>query len=723
MSKPSYSSKKRLLFVFVVTAIISVALILRLGYLQIIKGEELKKGALQQWTKGITIKSKRGIIYDRKGQKLAVSISASTVWASPADVKTGDPEKTAKEVARVLDMDEELIYEKITKNIRTERIKQWVTREEAIELRKLKLPGIEIVDDNRRYYPYGNFASYILGFTDIDNNGLYGIERTYDDYLSGTPGKWIKTTDAPGRQLPFDGEKIYDPSDGLSVVLTIDETIQHFAEKAAEEALELNQAKNVAVIVMEPNTGDILAMAGKPDYDPNEPRVPLNEEQKKEWENLPLEELQEKWYDSWRNFAINDIYEPGSTFKLITAAAALEENVVKPDTHFYCNGFVKDIKGATLKCSRWYNPHGDQTFIEGMNNSCNVVFINVGRNLGKDLFYQYIKAFGFGENTNIDLNGEQRGIIPSSVENIKEVNLATMSYGYGVALTPIQLVTAVSSFANGGNLMEPRIVKELVDEEGTIKKEFEPVIKRKVLSKETADTMLMMMENVVAEGTGSNAYIPGFRVGGKTGTAQKIVDGRYVQGKYMASFVAIAPVDDPKVAILVVIDEPSAGQYYGGTIAAPVAKSVLNETLKYLEVTPQFTEEEKEEIPEKIVVPDVRGKEIGEAGKILSDIGLRYTTEYLQITERTKVLDQFPLPGIEVQENSIIDLYLKQNEEVIKAPYLVGMTRDEAIKVLEDMNLNYELSGEGKVIRQDPLPGEKITDDTKIMVEFGERGE
>ncbi len=718
MAKPSYSSKKRLLFVFVVTAFISFALVLRLGYLQIIKGEELKKGAIGQWTKGITIKSKRGIIYDRKGQKLAVSISASTVWASPADIKTGDPKQIAEEVARVLDVDEDFVYEKITKNIRTERIKQWVTREEAIELRKLDLPGIEIVDDNRRYYPYGNFASYIIGFTDIDNIGQYGIERTYDGYLSGTPGKWIKTTDAPGRQLPFDGEKIYSPSDGLSVVLTIDETIQHFAEKAAEEAAKLNQAKNVTVIVMEPETGDILAMANKPDYDPNNPRIPLDDTKKAEWENLPSDKLQEQWFDSWRNFAINDIYEPGSTFKLIVAAAALEENVVTPETQFYCGGVLKDIQGGPYRCTR---AHENQTFMEGMNNSCNIVFINTGRRLGKDLFYKYIKAFGFGENTNIALNGEQKGIIPISVENIKEVNLATMSYGYGVALTPIQLITAVSSFGNGGNLMEPRLVKELVDEEGVVKKKFEPIIRRKVLSEKTAGTMLKLMESVVAEGTGSNAYIPGFRVGGKTGTAQKIVDGRYVQGKYMASFIALAPANDPKIAVLVVIDEPSTGQYYGGTVAAPVAKNVINETLKYLETTPQFTEKEKEKIPDKVIVPDVRNMEIGEAGKSLNNIGLKYTTEYVQTIAESKVIDQFPLPGTEVQEGSIIDLYLRQKEEAeIQVPYLTGKSREETIQILEEMNLNYEFKGQGNAINQNPLPGEKITKNTKIVVEFGE---
>ncbi len=716
MKKTKFSAKKRISFVFVIILMTVFSLVIRLGYLQIVRGEELKKGAIEQWTKGIEIKSKRGIIYDRKGQKLALSISASTVWANPGDIKNKEAKKTAEEIARVLEIDQNEIYEKLTKDTRTERIKQWITREEALELRELNLPGIQIVDDNRRYYPYENFASYILGFTDIDNIGLYGIEKTYNDYLAGTSGKWIKTTDAPGRQLPFDGEKIYDPADGLSVVLTLDETIQHFAEEAAEQAYLENNAKNVSVIVMEPKTGDILAMVNKPDYNPNDPRTPLDDEKKKQWEALPIEELQEEWFDYWRNFAINDIYEPGSTFKLITAAAALEENKIRPETNFYCSGTLGDIAGGPIKCPR---AHHDQTFVEAMNNSCNIALVNAGRGLGKSLFHKYLRAFGFGERTNIALNGEQRGIIPNSVENIKDINLATMSYGYTVAITPIQLITAVSSFGNGGNLMEPRLVKELVNEDGIVKEKFDPLVKRKVVSEKTASEMLMIMENVVSEGTGSNAYLPGFRVGGKTGTAQKIVDGRYSKGKYIASFVALAPADDPELAILVVIDEPGGGQYYGGTIAAPVARTILEDSLKYLEVEPQFTEEEKEDINEIITVPDLRNMKIGEAGKLLSDLGLRYTTEYVQVTDDSIVVNQYPEPYTELGKRSIIDIYLKQNEETeAKIPYLVGKTKEEAIETLETMNLSYELIGEGEVVNQNPLPGEVINEGTKIMVEF-----
>lgn len=660
MTLPTNASKKRLLFVLFATILAIFVLTIRLGYIQIVKGEELKKGALEQWTKGIYINAKRGNIFDRNGKKLAISVSSHTVWASPADIK--NPVDTAKKLSEALNLDESEVYEKITKDVNVIKIKQWISMEEVKRLRSLNLSGIEIVDDNKRFYPYGEFASHILGFTDIDNNGLYGIERTFDKYLSGTQGMWVKTEDARGVEMPYGGEKVYDPEDGLNVVLTIDETIQHFAEKYAAKKLMDTNAKNVSIIVMEPQTGDILAMANMPQYDPNSPREPLDEETKKQWESLPLEELQKKWYDMWRNFSINDSYEPGSTFKVIVAAAALEENAVQVDSPFYCNGFVRDIPGAVLKCARWYNPHGHQTFEEGFENSCNVVFVNVGRRLGKEKLYEYIKAFGFGEKTGIELTGEQAGIIPVNTDVIKEVNLATMSYGHGIAVTPIQLITAISAIANGGKLMTPRLVSQLVDNEGNVIKTFEPEVKRQVISESTSKTILKLMEGVVSEGTGSNAYVPGYRVAGKTGTAQKIIDGRYAPGKYIGSFVAIAPADDPKIAVLVIVDEPE-GIYYGGSVAAPIAGELIEETLSYLEVKREFTEEEKEEFEYTEIVPDVRNLTISEAGRILTELGFRYATESYNITENSIVIEQFPLPGTEVTKGSIIDLYLDADFE------------------------------------------------------------
>lgn len=724
MPAPSNRTKKRLVIIFFVVSFFVFALILRLGYLQIVKGEELKKGALEQWTKGIDIKPKRGVIYDRNGKKMAMSISSYTVWSSPADIKNS--KETAKVVAEILDMDEKEIYEKITKQQRVEKIKQWITKEEAVKLRKANLPGIEIIDDNKRHYPYGNFASHIIGFTDIDNNGLYGIEKVYDKYLNGTPGKWIKTTDAKGRQLPYGGEKLYEAEDGLSVVLTLDETIQHFAEKAALESLLKNNAKNVSVIVMEPKSGDVLAMVTKPDYDPNNPREPIDEEIKAQWKDLPHQELEKRWYDMWRNFAINDAYEPGSTFKIITAAAGLEENVTTPKTRFHCGGQIKGIPGANIKCWRWYNPHGSQTFKEGAQNSCNAVFVDVGRKLGSEKMLKYVKAFGFGENTEIDLTGEQAGIVPTNPKNMKEVNLATMSYGHGIAVTPIQLVTAVSAVANGGDLMKPRLVKELIDEDGKVVQSFKSEARRKVISKETSDTLLDILESVVSEGTGKNAYVPGYRIAGKTGTAQKVIDGRYAPGKYIASFVAVAPADDPKVAVLVVVDEPGGASYYGGSTAAPTASEVVEETLKYLDVKPKYTEKEKEELAKTVEVPDVRNKNIVDAGKMLTKLGFKYNTEIPNITEDAIVIDQFPLPGTKVNEGSIVDLYFNEkgkesNEKIM--PDLSGKNREEVVKILDGLNVKYNFNGNGIVVDQKPEAGIEIDENITVEVEFSDTKE
>lgn len=721
MASPTISTKRRLICMLLIISIIVFALIARLGYIQIVKGEDFKKQALEQWARDITITAKRGIIYDRKGKKLALSVSTDTVVCIPADVKK--PRETARIVADILQINEEEVYEKITKRVNYIIIKRWIDKEQADALRKKDLAGIKIIDDNKRYYPFGNFASYVLGFTDVDQVGLYGVERTFNKYLTGVPGRWVMTTDAVGRQLPYGYEEFYEPQDGASIVLTIDETIQHFAEKAALEALVKNKARKVSILVMEPNTGDILAMAVKPDFDPNTPRVPLDDELKEEWESLPLEELQKKWYDMWRNFAVNDSYEPGSTFKIITAAAGLEENIVTPQSQFYCDGYITDIPGARLKCWRYYNPHGSETFVEGVQNSCNEVFVAVGRRLGQETLYKYIRAFGFGEKTGIDLTGEQSGLVRRP-DNMKEVELATISYGQGISVTPIQLVTAISAVANGGKLMKPRIVKQLVDVNGNTIHEFKPEIRRKVISEETSQTLLEILETVVADGTGKNAYVPGYRVGGKTGTAQKVIDGRYAPGKYIASFVAIAPVNDPRVVVLVVIDEPSNGAYYGGVVAAPVAGQVIEDTLKYLNVEPQFTEKERAQVNDKkVIVPNVINKSISEASRILIAAGLDHNTEIPDVEKDAIIVDQFPKPNTKVNKGSMITLYVKEkrkeNNKVV-VPDLTGKTMEEVSKLLNELNLGFKFTGKGKAIKQNPEPGVEVDYNSVIEVKFND---
>ncbi|MTI66573.1 MAG: stage V sporulation protein D [Firmicutes bacterium] len=731
MSSPTVSTKKRLILMLFVVSIAMFALIGRIGYFQIVRGDELKRRALEQWTRDIPIEPKRGIIYDRNGKKLAISVSTDTVWCNPAEINKKKAKDIAKDLSDILEIDQDILYKKITKRQSSTLIKRWIEKQQADKIRNLNIRGIEVVSDNKRYYPLGNFASHILGFTNVDNEGQYGVEKTYNKYLTGIPGRWIKTVDGRQKELPYNNEKIYEPEDGLGVVLTLDETIQHFAEKSALEALVKNKAKNVSIIVMQPKTGDILALANKPDYDPNDktkllfdpktPWMPLNEQEMNYWEDVPWSQKEKLVYDSWRNFPVNDFYEPGSTFKIITAAAGLEENVVSPDSQFYCDGYVQQVKGANIKCWRYYNPHGSQSFVEGAQNSCNEVFVEVGLRLGQEKMYKYVKGFGFGEKTRIDLTGEASGIV-NSPDNMREVNLATVSFGQGISVTPLQLITGVSAVANGGNLMEPRIVKQLVDNKGNIKKTFEPKKKRRVISEETSDTMLNILESVVSEGTGKKAYVRGYKVGGKTGTAQKVIDGRYASGKYIASFMAVAPTDDPEIAVLVVIDEPSNGIYYGGQIAAPVAGQVIKDSLNYLNIKPDIKEnKDSDEATGYVVIPDVRNKTITEAGKILSQLGLEYSTETLDVQKNTIIIDQVPFPGTKVKRGSMIDLFVNtkyERDNTVIVPNLTGKNYKEVTNMLDNLSLRYKLEGEGIVTNQKPNAGTKVDYNSLIEVKF-----
>ncbi len=705
----------RLIVVLLLAILIFGLLILRLGYLQIVRASDLKRGAMSQWTKGITIKPKRGIIYDRNGKKLAVSKNESTAWVDVGSIEKDKINETAKKLATTLDLDEKEVLEKLKKNKGHEKLKQWISDEEAENLKKLKITGISLVDDYRRYYPNGEFAAHVLGFTNIDNEGLYGVEGTYNNELLGTPGKWVKVTDGKGKQLPFARDKKYEANDGLNLVLTLDETIQKFSEEAVNKSFEENQPKNISVIVMDPKTGELLAMVNKPDYDPNEPRKAPDKATEERWKDLTNEEILNEQYDLWRNYAINDVYEPGSTFKLVTAAAALEENKVNENSPFYCPGIYNEIKGTPLRCSVYPNAHGALNFRRGVDVSCNIVFINTAQRLGREKFTKYLKAFGFGEKSGIDLNGEEYGLIPFKPENIRPVNLATMSYGHGVAVTPIQLTTAVAAIVNGGDLMKPRVVKEIVDNSGNVVKKFEPEVRRKVISKETSDTMLSLMESVVSEGSGKRAKSEKYRIGGKTGTAEKAIDGVYVKGKYIGSFVGVGPAEDPEVVILAIVDDPK-GVYYGGTTAAPIVKEIMEKTLDYLEVEPDKKDNKKNQ--ELVTIPDLTNKSLEDAGRILSSLELRHMIDYENRESDLIVVEQDPRAGARVPKETVVDLKLDKYVKLLNMPKLVNRSKEEIIAILDELGLEYEIEGSGICVGQEPLPGVEIKQDMVVKVKL-----
>lgn len=661
MSNPSIINKKRLIVALFCICLVFFGLIFRLGWIQVVNGEKLRMLAVQQQTRDVPITARRGTIYDRNGKELAVSVTTFTVWATPSEISS--KEVAAKSLAEILELDEETVLNKISEKKALVRIARWIEKDKANAIVKEKIRGIQVAQDYKRFYPYGNFAAHVIGHTRVDNQGIAGVELKYDKVLSGLPGRWIKNTDAAGRQLAYGIEKYYEPVNGLNVVLTIDEVIQHFTEKAVESALIRTGALRVMTIVMEPKTGDILAMTVKPDYDPNTPRIPLDEEEKEKYEVMGQEERSKLWNKMWRNPMISDTYEPGSTFKLITSAAGLEEGVVEPNSPFYSSGY-SIVAGQRIKCWRHYRPHGHQTFTEGVQNSCNPVFIEVAQKLGPEKFYKYLDAFGFKDKTGIDLPGEGGSII-QNMNSAGPVGLATMSFGHGISITPMQLITAISSIANDGKLMQPRIVKELTDDSGNVIHRYEPKFVRQVLSEKTSKETRLIMESVVTDGSGKKAYIPGFRVGGKTGTADKVVDGRYAKGSVYSSFVSIAPVNDPQLAVLVVIDDPISQYHYGSQGAAPVAHEILRDALRYIELEPQYNEEEKEKFEkEDVAIPEVRSLKLSEAAKILSENKLEYNTEPISVKDGNGiVVDQFPKPGSKVKQDSIVILYVKEESE------------------------------------------------------------
>lgn len=660
-------TKKRLIVTFLVVGILLVALTFRLGWVMIVNGETYSKMAVQQQTKDVPIEAKRGKILDRNGKELAISAATFSIWARPANVryiKNGTDEQmdakvyaTASKLAEVLDMDIEEIKELITQNKSLVKVAKYVDKENADLIRSMKLSGIEIAEDVKRYYPNGAFAAQLLGSVTDDNNGLAGIELRYNKYLKGVPGRWVKNTDIDGNQLSYGVEKYYAAEDGLTAVLTLDEVIQHYAQKAIETVQINTEADRVMCIVMDPKTGDILAMAMTPTYDPNNPRTPMDEEEAAAYAQMTSEEQLDYLNQMWRNPMVSDVYEPGSTSKLMTTAIALEEGLTSLNENFVCTGYFTVGGKTTLKCWRYYRPHGTETLVQAVQNSCNPVFATLAARIGIEKFYDYMELFGMTEKTGIDYPGEAMSIM-QDINTAGPVGLATMSYGQGIAVTMIQQLTAVCSLGNDGKLMQPRIVKALEDSDGNVVKTFDTKVVRQVISEQTASDMCMIMESVVSEGGGGNAKVVGYRVGGKTGTANKpSPTGGYSNETY-SSFIGMAPMDDPQVALLVVVDNPK-GVKYGSTTAAPGAQQILSDTLRYLNVEPKYTQAELDQINSKrSIIPEVTGINVSDAIGRLAGVQLNYiiSPEY-DGEEDFIVVDQYPKAGEKLDIGGTVYLY------------------------------------------------------------------
>ena len=657
MKEIKLTSKKKMRNTLFISFLIMICLIVRIGYIQLVQGKELSKLAYEQQTLDRKINPKRGTIYDASGNNiLAVSSTVETITVNPGNISDENKEKVAKALSNIFELDYETVLKKVKKRSSIETIIKKVDKEKTDELRKWMeenniTNGINIDEDTKRYYPYNHLASQIIGFCGSDNQGLDGIEAKYDEELKGKQGTIQKHTDAKGGEIGEEGENYISAVDGNDLILTIDLTIQSIVEKYLEEACIDNVCTDGgSIIVMNPQNGDILAMANYPSYNLNEPYEPYTEELKATWDSLEQAEKTTYLQAVWRNKAIADTYEPGSVFKLITASAALEEGITDTDNEgeFSCTGGI-EVAGVRIKCWRYYRPHGSESLRQALMNSCNPVFIGLGQKMGVTKYYEYLEKFKLLETTGIDLPGEA-GSIFLAKEKAGPVELATISFGQRFEITPIQLATAVSSIANGGTSIKPRVVKQIIDSET---KEVTDIPVKKgdtVISKETSEKVLSMMESVVSEGTGKNAKVAGYRIGGKTGTSEDGVN----TNKYVTSFCGVAPIDNPQVIVLVTLYNPTGeGGHQGGGVAAPVGGQIFSEVLPYLEVNKEILEEDSEEVISQVQVPDVMGKSLKDAEQILKENNLEISINNEEIDkENTFVKNQIPSAGITVNEKS-----------------------------------------------------------------------
>lgn len=720
MAKTKIKSKKRMLAVLAFMMCLLVLLVGRMFYWQVVRAEDMQQRAYAQQTKNRVISPKRGTIYDTNGVVLAKSVSVETVSITPKNIT--EKEKTAQGLADILGLEyedvlaltqkntrEETVAKKLDKEV-TDRVREWIQAED--------ISGINIYEDTKRYYPKGSFLAQVLGFCGVDNQGLDGLEAKYESVLKGVPGQLVVSTDATGKEIPLNDENYIPSEDGLNLVLTIDERVQHIVEKYLEQAMIDNAPVEYGTcIVMNPKTGDILAMATAPDYDPNDPFTVQDAEIQANWDTMTVSEKTQAREEMWRNRAVADAYEPGSVFKTVTSAIAIEEGIVTDvdAVNYNCTGSLH-VEGWEIKCWRSYNPHGPQSLRKGLMNSCNPVFMTVALRIGAATFYQYLNAFGVAQSTGSGILGETRGIIHTAA-TATDSTVATAGFGQGFTLTPLNMLNVICCIANDGRRMQPRLVKAITDKDGNVVESYEPVALKQVVSEETSEKVLDMMESVVSDGTGRYAQVNGYYVAGKTSTAEQ---GRGNNKKYVASFAALAPADDPEIAVLFNLYDPQGPQgHQGGGICAPVVGKILTEILDYEQV-PQDYEYKSDQ--QTITVPDVTNRTLGEAKHLLTNSGLKYVIDE-SADDSAKVVSQMPVAGETLTEKSLVKVFLEGNDTrfTVTVPDIRNKSISEATAELNELNLNIRVSGSGTAILQDPAAGTVVEQGTIVTVEFRNR--
>ena len=726
----------RLAGIGICTAAVFSVLIFRIGYIQFVNGSEYKESAYKQQTINRIISPKRGTIYDATGKSLAISANVDTITINPKliVVKDSDPEvaeiktnarkeKVAQAFADIFGLDYDTMLEKVNSSASLETIIKKVEQNKVDELKNWMekneiYGGINIDNDTKRYYPYNNLASNLIGFCGDDNQGLEGLEASLDKLLTGTPGKIVTSADSWQKEIRDENQTYIVAENGSDVILSIDYNIQSIAEKYLKQAVEENKCGSGGnIVIMKPDTGDILAMATYPDYNLNTPFSPASEDAQEQWSEMSSNDRANYLYSLWRNIAVTNGYEPGSTFKIITSAIAMEEGIITDiddNSQFLCTGVQKVSSDTDIRCWRYSNPHGYESLRQALCNSCNPAFIQLGQRIGTRTFYKYLDAFGLRSTSSSAFLGEFSGLFHNEA-NVGPTELATLTFGQRFMVSPLQLITAVSSIANDGVLMKPRIVKQIINSNTGSITSIEPEEIRAVLSKETCDKLKSMLESVVTVGTGRYAAVDGYSIGGKTGTSEPSPSNP----DYVASYIAISPTTDTQVVVLVTLYDPHGASHEGGQIAAPVIAQVMSELLPYLGFVPDTDGNNDEQYN---TVTDVRNKTLTEAVKVLEKSG--FTVKYNNTEDNNSILvsDQNPKPGTKLLDNSIVALYTEDNSSrtSVKVPDLKGKTLAGAKETLRTRNLNIVYEGRGRVISQDIIADSSVEIGTVVKVTLKE---
>ena len=706
----------RVLAFLLAIVILFLALSGRLLYISIFRSKDYKAMAEEQWTNEIQIDARRGRILDRNNRELAVTANVFRVdldlitLRKYIDKKDTDNIEIAKLLAEALEMDEEKVLSRIELTYpsgnpaNSATLIRRIEKEKADKVKELDINGVIVSEDTKRYYPNGDFLSHTLGTTNADGEGLSGLELYYNEELMGIPGVRVSEVSGNSTSNPYSETSFTPPVDGKDMTLTIDENIQYFVEKVAEDALKKHNADSVSIAVMNPNNGEILGMVNKPGFNPNNP-YEGSEAFKGKDESAKLQNM-------WRNTIVSDAFEPGSIFKIITSIAAIEENIVGKDEVYYCDGSL-NVAGKNIKC---WKPggHGVQNFNQTLENSCNVAFMEMGAKLGAEKLNEYIKLFGFGTQSGIDLPGEATGIV-KNVEDISAVDLATISFGQTNTMNGIQFMTALNAVANGGDLIQPHIMKELShkDDNGTkiIDEVFVPKIQENIVDEKSTMRVKEALESTVSNGSSKDAGIEGIKVAGKTGTAEKVdpETGTYGAG-YIASFAGFAPYDNPQVSLIVIIDNPKNGEHFGGIVAAPFAGELFNNIFNYI----SLNEGQLDAKDESVIIPDLRGDKVTSAEKTLNELGINCVIE----GDGTFVTSVTPIPGYKVKKGDSITLYagsrFDRNEKEIVVPDFRKLNKEEAEEILKSLGLKGEFEGEGEIKEQSISAGEIIKSGDKI---------